>query len=316
MVKSEGNKRMAMETWPKVAIIVLNWNGWRDTIKCLESLQQITYPNYQIVVVDNGSTDDSVERLKAAYPDLSLIVTHKNLGYAGGNNIGIRYALEQGADYVLILNNDTIVEPNVLTVMVDVAKKTGASVVGALIKDMSTKKLLFAKSNYPAMLFYSEPQKRVPNERYWFSDRVEGSAMLLARDLLLKRERTCGYFLDDSLFLYCEEIELALWCRQNNKKSVIAGEAIVYHKVGSSSGGRARPIQFYYLTRNRVLLARRYLHGPLKVCFFAFYPIWKITRAGLYVAKGQFGIAKAILQGLLDGFKGKAGAKDDRATSA
>src|SRR5512141_114352 len=98
--------------WPRVAIIVLNWNGWRDTIECLESLQRLTYPNYQVVVVDNGSTDNSVEHIRKAYPRVRLLETGKNLGWSGGNNIGIKYALGQETEYIHLLNNDTKAEPN------------------------------------------------------------------------------------------------------------------------------------------------------------------------------------------------------------
>jgi GT2 family glycosyltransferase len=300
------NKKM---TYPKVYIILLNYNNWADTIECLESLQCLTYPNYDIIIVDNGSTNDSVKNIRKAYPNLTLIETGKNLGYAGGNNVGISYALKHGADYVLILNNDTIVEPHTLTTMVEIAKETGADVVGGLIKDLTGRKVLFAKSNYPVMFFVSEPQKYIPKEKWWPSDRVEGSAMLLSRELLLERWRVLGYFLDESLFLYCEELELAMYCRHFKKKSVVAGEAVVYHKVGASSGGKGKPSQFYYLTRNRLLLARRYLRGPIRIIFEVFYPIWKIIRAGMYFCQGHPEIAEAILQGLMDGYRGKTGAK-------
>jgi GT2 family glycosyltransferase len=114
---------MNNKKWPKVAIIVLNWNGWRDTIECLESLQRITYPNYQIIVVDNGSTDDSVKQIREKFPHLTLIEANKNLGYAGGNNVGIKYALKSEAKYMLITNNDTeVVNPEFLNQMLDVMK--------------------------------------------------------------------------------------------------------------------------------------------------------------------------------------------------
>lgn len=291
-----------IKEWPKVAIIILNWNGWKDTVECLESLQHLTYPNYRVIVVDNGSTDGSVEHLRSKYPSLSLIANQKNLGYAGGNNIGIWYALENNADYVMILNNDTIVEPNAVTAMVEVARETKASVIGALIKDITGRKIVFAKSSYPAMLFYSESQCFVPEGKWWFSDRVEGSAMLLCRDFLMERKKCLGYFLDESLFLYCEEVELALWCRQNGKKSVVAGNAIVYHKVGTSLGEKAQPLRFYYLTRNRVIIARRYLSWPLRIVFSILFPSWRFIRSMLYFGKLQPRVGSAILKGLWDGY--------------
>jgi len=299
------------KAWPKVAIIILNWNGWRDTIECLESLQRLTYPNYQIIVVDNGSTDDSVVRIRAAYPNLVLIETGENLGYAGGNNIGISYVLEHGAEYVLILNNDVKVEPNILTIMMEVAQQNDASVIGALVKDTSDGKILFARSRYPAMLLYSERQQYNSNQKWWYTARVGGSAMLLRRDLLLERRQLLGYFLDESLFLYCEEIELGIWCRRVGRKSVVARDAVVYHKVGASSGGKKQPLQFYYLTRNRILIARRYLKKFSFALFAISYSLWRCVRIGMYLGQGQREIASAIFQGLLDGFKGRTGRGHD-----
>src|SRR2546425_7090973 len=104
-----------------VAIIVLNWNGWRDTVQCLTSLKKLSYPNVRIVVVDNRSTDDSVSQIRQAFPDEAIIEVEKNLGFAGGCNVGIRHALEAGAEYVWLLNNDTTVDARALGAMVEMA---------------------------------------------------------------------------------------------------------------------------------------------------------------------------------------------------
>jgi GT2 family glycosyltransferase len=337
------------KSWPKVAIVLLNWNGWRDTIGCLESLRRITYPNYQVIVVDNGSTDESVKWVeqwftsfgeksqcvsldviasakqyvsfevasaavvptshKTAGIHLVLLQSGSNLGYAGGNNIGLAWAIADSCHYAILLNNDVIVELQAVDRMVEVVTETNASIVGALVRDSANGKTLFARSSYPAMLFYSEPQGHLPDGKWWFSGQVNGSAMLLSREFLMERWQSLGYFLDDSLFLYCEEVELALWCRRAGKMSVVAREAVVYHKLSASSGGKGMPLQFYYLTRNRVLLARRYLRGPLRFCFFALYPPWRVIRAWVYLIYGQHKAASAICQGVLDGCRGKTGSK-------
>ena len=111
---------------PKVFIIVLNWNNWSDTIGCLESLNKANYPNFEIVVVDNGSK----EKMKIPVlqpgrysPKIKVFYNKKNLGFSGGNNIGINYALNQGADYALLLNNDTIVDNNFLNELIEAAEK-------------------------------------------------------------------------------------------------------------------------------------------------------------------------------------------------
>src|SRR5579872_3284426 len=100
---------------PLIFIILLNWNGKKDTLACLESLQKVRYSSFQTIVVDNGSTDDSVHAIRTRYPEISLIETGENLGFAGGNNCGIQYALEKGADFIFLLNNDTEVDPDILT---------------------------------------------------------------------------------------------------------------------------------------------------------------------------------------------------------
>ena len=108
---------------PTVSIIVLNWNGKHDTVECLESLSHISYPNYEVIVVDNGSTDGSVEQFKARYPEITVIENQDNLGFAEGNNVGIRAALQEDTEYVLLLNNDTIVDPRFLDELINVAER-------------------------------------------------------------------------------------------------------------------------------------------------------------------------------------------------
>lgn len=104
-----------------VAVIVLNWNGTDDTVECLRSLLQVDYPRYEIVVVDNGSRESPRARIADEFPSVTYLETAQNLGYAGGNNVGIRHALARGHDYVFVLNNDTVVEPEFLTQAVAVA---------------------------------------------------------------------------------------------------------------------------------------------------------------------------------------------------
>ncbi len=108
---------------PKVSIIILNWNGYVDTIECLESLRKITYPNYRVIIVDNGSVGNDIKILKEKYADyIDIIANERNYGFPEGCNIGMKYALKEGADYLLLLNNDTIVDPAFLTELVNVAE--------------------------------------------------------------------------------------------------------------------------------------------------------------------------------------------------
>jgi GT2 family glycosyltransferase len=120
--------------WPEVAIVILNWNNAPDTIACLESVAHLDYPNTRILVVDNGSTDGSADRIRQAHPSIPVLETGQNLGYAEGNNVGIAVALEQKAPYICILNNDIALRPDFLTQLVAEAEAdTSIGIVGPKI---------------------------------------------------------------------------------------------------------------------------------------------------------------------------------------
>src|SRR5690349_1988561 len=108
---------------PAVSIIVLNYNGLQDTMACLRSLEHLTYSRASIILVDNASTDGTADVVRRAYPNVTVMETGMNLGFTGGNNVAIEHALEHGADYVMLLNNDTIVAPDFLNVMVEVMEQ-------------------------------------------------------------------------------------------------------------------------------------------------------------------------------------------------
>src|ERR1700756_3033913 len=98
----------------RVFILLLNWNNWKDTNECLNSLERLDYDEWEVIVLDNGSTDGSVERIREKFPEVEIIQLKANLGFSAGNNAGIRVALERGAEYVWLLNNDTTVSPKAL----------------------------------------------------------------------------------------------------------------------------------------------------------------------------------------------------------
>src|SRR4030067_3270221 len=106
---------------PMISIIILNWNGLSDTLECLESVKKIDYPSFEIIVVDNGSTDGSATTISRLHPGVVIIETGKNLGFAEGNNVGIRYALNNGSEYIFMLNNDTIVDPQIVKSFLEAA---------------------------------------------------------------------------------------------------------------------------------------------------------------------------------------------------
>lgn len=296
--------------WPEVGVVVLNWNDYGETAECLERLRTVEYPNLRVVVVDNDSSDGSGERLAAEFDWCEFVFNDRNRGFGGGCNHGIDRALSEGAEYVFLLNNDAVVEDGCLREAVSVARESDASVVGALVESGDGSTVNPSPNYFPDMFFYSGYRANLPfrpdaddggDERWWATDRVEGAGVLLSRDLLLERNDSVGYYLDESLFMYCEEIELAMWCRQRAKTSVVAERATVRH-AGEASSNRA--FQLYYLTRNRVLIARRFLRGPWRIGFELLYPATRLALAGRQLLEGRRAVAGAILAGLLDGYRG------------
>ena len=225
---------------PLVYIVILNWNQYDDTKECLDSLPKINYPNYRVVLVDNGSHDKSGERLKSEFPQHVFIFSEKNLGFAEGNNVGIQKALEdKNCDYIFCLNNDTIVEPNFLDELIKIARD---------------KKFKEFGSFQPCMVWYYHPnlldsagleygKNGLGFNRGGFSPRAQymengqilgpcgGAALYRASAIrhLIKRD---GFFFDPDFFIYYEDMDVALRLQMSGWKSFYIASAIVLHKRG------------------------------------------------------------------------------------
>jgi len=250
-------------------IVILNWNGWRDTHACLESLAGLTHPNARVIVVDNASEDGSEARLRELHPALTLLQSGANLGFAGGNNVGLRYALENGAEYVWLLNNDTLVEPDALTALVDkMQREPDLGLCGSTLlyeADRNTVQAL-GGARYNRWLGTVEhigqhqPRTQSVDERA-----VEGQlSYLIGASMLASRAflEQVG-LLQDDYFLYFEELDWAARARGTFRLGY-AAESVVYHKEGSSIGGtdRAKTTKSYtadhYALKNRVRFTRRF----------------------------------------------------------
>lgn len=241
---------------------------------------------------------------------ITILQTGFNFGYSGGNNVGIERALESDCDYVLILNSDTIVKQEFIWEIVKAALDSRASVIGGLIKDSSGQKILSSgESLLKACLSLGLIKPKSHKEQWWQTDCVNGSAMMLSRAILVQRKKQLGYYLIPHLFLYCEEIELGFWCKEQNMISIISGRSEVLHKVGASSEGSDISIPFYYLTRNRLNVAKQYLKGLNLSLFYMSFFLLRFSRASFYFLSGKNEIAHAILLGFFDGLKNVKGPK-------
>ena len=248
-------------TLPKISIIVLNWNGKADTLACLESLASVRYGNFETILVDNGSSDDSVREIRTAHPQLTVLETGANLGFAEGNNVGIRHALANGADHVLLLNNDTVVDPGMLDGFLDALHVCpGAGILGARIYYHSEPQKIWYAGGYwdhDQMCFQQVGDGLMDHAVYGEvsrTDFVVGCAMFIPRGILEK----VG-LLESSYFLNYEEIDFCTRVRNAGYDLIYAPEARLWHKIAASFGGDESPLKIYFTFRNRLLWARRNL---------------------------------------------------------
>lgn len=254
---------------PRALIVIVCYNGIEDTLACLASLAQVCEPRPDILIVDNASSDQTPARVRSAFPAVRVIETGANLGFAGGNNVGLRYALEQGYDYALLLNNDTEVAPDFLERMLQVAESDPAiGVVGPTITYYERPDLVWSAGgaiNWRQGHSVMEGGK--PPEAYLAGgvrdvDFVTGCAMLVTRAAM---ER--AGLLDERFFMYYEETEWCVRIARAGFRIVYAPEPRVLHKIPLNARFDKEYLA-YYMTRNRLLFLRS-TAAPLSTWFRA-----------------------------------------------
>ena len=235
---------------PRVYIVLLNWNGWQDTLECMHSLRRMEYQSWHAVIVDNGSTDDSVERIKATCPEVTILETHKNLGFAAGNNVGIRLALKSRADYVFVLNNDTTVFPDTISTFVGFAEKhPTAALMGPRIdrrnpqREWPIRRKLDLLTQLCTFTALRRIVTRIPVIRgvfYWTGSQASVAQFLAGSALFFRAAafEKAGLF-DESTFLDCEELIMAEKIRRVGFSAYFVPQARIWHK-GSASAAKLR----------------------------------------------------------------------------
>ncbi len=291
---------------PLVHIVLLNYGGWRDTLECLDSLEGLDYPNYRTVVVDNASPDGSEAELRRARPDLSMIQSGANLGFAGGNNLGIRHALERGAHYVWLLNNDTVVEAASLTKLVETAEaEPSVGMVGSklLFYDAPDRLQAAGGGRLLAPLgLTTEFGRDARDDGSWDKplalDHLSGASMLVRREAI----EAVG-LMDESYFMYREETDWCLRMRFAGWELRYAWGSRVWHKEGRSAGYKSAR-QDYYVARNMLFLMKRfyphYLPSALLVSVGRSLLVSRLLRL-------RFGKARAVMRAYLDFLTGRRG---------
>lgn len=264
----------------KVFIVVLNWNQSKLAIECLQSLKKLRIKNYElsIVVVDNGSTDSSVDKIKR-FMNMDLrfkIIENKtNLGFARGNNVGIKYALENGADYVMVLNNDTEVDLNLVVYLTEAMKDKSIGAVSPKIyfaKGFEFHKDRYSRKDLGKVIWYAGGKIDWNNvygvnrgvdevdcgqyDDLAETDFATGACMMLSARAVKKTR-----LFDEKYFMYLEDGDLSMRMRKGGWKVVYEPKGIVWHKVAQSSGIGSN-LNDYFITRNRLLFGMKY--APLR----------------------------------------------------
>jgi GT2 family glycosyltransferase len=328
-----------------VGIAVLNWNNAVDTVSCIDSLADLRCSDFILYVVDNGSTDGSAailerhlrivarrlggsmavgegERWWDISPlrpgDIALLLNGVNLGYSGGNNIAIRRAVADDCSGVWVLNNDTRVDASALDRILEVATPEVA-VVGMQILDY----------DHPTQIqcmgggFYNWwttrtrlngaglPQSRMAEALEKPVAFISGASMYLPRETL----QSVGY-LDERYFLYCEEVDFAERCRRRGRDMVVAPNAIVWHKYGSSAGSSRKSeskstTSVFFSTESRLLLTRRHRPNLVPIVIAA-----RIAYALSLVVRGRWRLGSAVLQGIFRGLRRTTSIRQERSRRA
>jgi GT2 family glycosyltransferase len=248
-----------------VAVVVLSWNGREDTLACLASLARVEAPAPVAIVVDNGSTDGTSEAVREAFPDVELVRTETNLGFAEGNNVGIRHALTLGVGYVLVLNNDVEVDPAFIGALVEEAGRrpeAGALCSKILYADPADL-IWFAGASFDPRSGYNGRQRGYRErddgrfDGVVETDRACGAAMLVPRSVL----EEVGVF-DAELFFYSEDTDWSLRAHAAGYRHYVVPASRLWHKVSVTSGGENSPTTLYYGVRNTIAVCERWAPLP------------------------------------------------------
>ena len=293
---------------PHVAIVILNWNREADTLECLESLAHISYPSFSVIVVDNGSTDgshDAIERWGRENLPLTLIRNAENRGFVRGSNQGMRHALSKDADYVFLLNNDTVVEPGLLRLLVATAERSSdIGMAGPKIYKYGEERVLdSAGTRTIPWLAQGFLLGHGEEDRGQFDSSTEmpyitGTALLVKRTVLEK----VG-LMDEDYFCYFDDFDWGMKVREAGYRLLLEPKAVVHHK-GSRTAGFNSPFYMRHMIRSRILFARK--HVPLPLFLFAFLPYLFLYRylrpAAILVIRRRWGHLCALHQGIWEGF--------------
>lgn len=293
---------------PSVAIILINWNGFAFTKACLASLRKVSYPSFQVILVDNGSVELEGQKLKSEFPEIELLENKANLGFAGGNNVGIRKAMKAGFSHIMLLNNDTEVEHDFLTLMMsNFQSSPKLGVVQPLIFFLHQKEQLWsAGGKWDAFLgraitlgdrkFLKEYSASDVN-----LDWATGCCFLVSREAV---EAVGG--LNEQYFAYFEDVDWSFRIREKGFGIALSTAAKIYHEAGASSKkkhseGTLSADVFYWHVRNQFFLLRTHFSWMSILPALIYHSGRFLAWMAYFCLRGRFQKLKAVARGIKDG---------------
>lgn len=299
---------MAFTPDPSVAIILVNWNGYAFTSACLESLREVDFPDFTVILVDNASLNQEGRQLKTKFSEIQLIENSENLGFSGGNNVGIKKALAEGYTHVMLLNNDTEVEPDFLgQMLLRFQNNSSLGVVQPLIFFLHDKTKIWSAGGKwnkflgRAITLGDRKDKAEYQAKNQALDWATGCCMLIRREALMATG-----LLNEQYFAYFEDVEWSLRFREKGYQIGLAAEAQIYHEAGASSKkkhseGTLSPRVFYYHVRNQLFLIRTQVHG-FSFIFAASYHLVRFTIwMSYFCVRARFQKLKSVARGIREG---------------
>lgn len=295
---------------PTVAIILLNWNDYRHTSECLRSLNKLQYKSTKLIVVDNASSDNSLQLLKEEFFDVNFLENNENLGFTGGNNVGIRFALELGCEYMMLLNNDTVVENDFLSKLLhSLMNDPSAGAAQPKILFNENRELIWSAGGIFKPLFSLAPTighqeiDKGQFESQEYMDWISCCAFLVKSDVI----KEVG--LEDEIFFYgCfDDVDLSLRVRDAGYNLLYNPKSVIYHDVMSAvksegrKDGNIKPFFHYLVTRNHWFFIRKHTKFIYLPTSFVYQLFKLVAYSSVFILRGRFLKLKAFVHGFFNG---------------